>query len=244
MDSVLFGMIELTPETLTLMLAWYVIFVISLTFHEAAHALVGWKLGDSTAFIAGQVTLNPLPHIEREPVGTIVVPILSFLMSGYWMMGWASAPYNPYWAIRYPGRAVWMAMAGPAANLLLVLIATGAIGIGFATDFFVLPDNFNYGYDQIVAARQEGLAVGSAKLVSILFSLNLFMFFFNLFPIPPLDGSTLWSLILKHETYLRFQAAMQQPIYRMLGFIVLLSTAPQMFTPVFYWAIDLLYRLA
>ena len=81
------------------MLGWYAVFIVSLTFHEAAHALAAWKLGDPTAYEAGQVTLNPLPHIEREPMGTILVPILTFFM-----MGWASAPYDPYWAIRHPGQ--------------------------------------------------------------------------------------------------------------------------------------------
>lgn len=59
-------------------LLWYVVFIFSTTFHEAAHAFTALKLGDSTAYEGGQVTLDPLPHIRREPVGTIVFPILSF----------------------------------------------------------------------------------------------------------------------------------------------------------------------
>ena len=80
-------------ETLQLLPFWYLAFIISITFHEAAHAFVGLKLGDTTAEDGGQVTLNPFPHIKREIVGTIVVPLFTFFSSG-WMIGWASAPYN------------------------------------------------------------------------------------------------------------------------------------------------------
>ena len=94
---------------------WYVAFLFSLTVHEASHALAALKLGDPTAYRGGQVTLNPLPHMRREPFGTIVVPALSYIFAG-WMMGWASAPYDPVWADRHPRRAGWMALAGPASR--------------------------------------------------------------------------------------------------------------------------------
>ncbi|MCH8840119.1 MAG: site-2 protease family protein, partial [Planctomycetes bacterium] len=101
---------------------WYVVFLMAITFHEGAHALAAKWGGDLTAFRAGQVTLSPLPHLQREPFGTILIPILSYVFSG-WMIGWASAPYNPEWQRRYPRRAGWMALAGPAANALLTLLA-------------------------------------------------------------------------------------------------------------------------
>ncbi len=85
--------------------------------------------GDPTAFHGGQVSLNPLPHIRREPVGLVVVPILSYFVA-HWMIGWASAPYNPSWQQRYPKRAAWMALAGPAANFALVILAAIAIHVG------------------------------------------------------------------------------------------------------------------
>ena len=88
-------------ETLAVGLIWYAVFLFSATVHEAAHAWAAYRLGDPTAYLGGQVTLNPAPHVQREPFGTVLVPIITFALSG-WMMGWASAPYNPMWADRYP----------------------------------------------------------------------------------------------------------------------------------------------
>src|SRR3989442_3755228 len=119
------------PETLALGFIWYAVFLFSTTCHEAAHALAAKLGGDPTAFHGGQVTLNPIPHIRREPVGTVVSPILSYLFGG-WMICWASAPYDPAWQQRYPRRAACMALASPAANFLLVLAAAAAIRIGIA----------------------------------------------------------------------------------------------------------------
>ncbi|MDH4318013.1 MAG: site-2 protease family protein, partial [Desulfobulbaceae bacterium] len=110
-------------------LLWYFAFIFSTVIHEASHSLVALKLGDETAYHAGQVSLDPTPHIKREPIGTILVPIISFLMSG-WMIGWASAPYDPNWARRYPKRSAWMALAGPASNLVMVILSIMIIRIG------------------------------------------------------------------------------------------------------------------
>ena len=68
----------MTPDTLALGLLWYVVFLLATTCHEAAHALVAKWGGDLTAFHGGQLTLNPLPHVKREPYGMVLVPILSF----------------------------------------------------------------------------------------------------------------------------------------------------------------------
>ncbi len=96
------------PDIFALGAVWYVVFLLSLTCHEAAHALAAKIGGDLTAFHAGQVTLDPTPHIRREPFGTILFPLLSFLLSsGGWMIGWGSAPYDPTWQQRYPRRAAW-----------------------------------------------------------------------------------------------------------------------------------------
>ena len=85
---------------------WLIVFVVSITAHEAAHAWAAWLGGDPTAYRGGQVTLNPIPHMRREPFGTILFPLLSFLwLTPGWMMGWASAPYDPFWEDRHPRRA-------------------------------------------------------------------------------------------------------------------------------------------
>jgi len=112
----------LDRELLAMLPVWYAVFLLSVTCHEAAHALAALRGGDRTAYLGGQVSLNPLPHVLREPIGTIVVPLLTFLQMG-WMMGWASAPYDPLWEARHPRRAAFMAASGPLANLLLEELA-------------------------------------------------------------------------------------------------------------------------
>ena len=72
--------------------------------------------------MGGQVSLDPMPHVRREPVGTLIAPWLFYLFGG-WMIGWASTPFDPRWAFTHPRRAAWMSLAGPAANALLVLAA-------------------------------------------------------------------------------------------------------------------------
>src|SRR5258708_2448900 len=105
----------MTPEMLAVGVIRYVVFLFSTTCHEASHGLAAKAGGDLTAFEGGQVTLNPVPHIRREPFGMVVVPLLGLFLGGM-MMGWASAPYDPAWQRQYPRRAAWMSLAGPAAN--------------------------------------------------------------------------------------------------------------------------------
>src|SRR6267154_1271879 len=130
------------PEFSTQLLAygfvWYVAFLFSTTCHEAAHALVAKLGGDETAALGGQVTLNPLPHIQREPWGMVVFPILSFFVFKSGMIGWASAPFDPAWERRHPRRAALMALAGPAANYTLVLLVFFSLNLLLGT-FNLLP---------------------------------------------------------------------------------------------------------
>src|SRR6267378_8641055 len=98
----------MNPDYLVFGFLEYVVFLFSTTCHEAAHSLVAKWGGDLTAAEGDQVTLNPIPHIRRSPVGMVVIPILSFLLGG-WMIGWASAPFDPNWQRQYPRRSAWMA---------------------------------------------------------------------------------------------------------------------------------------
>jgi len=244
--------IEFTQEMFALLLGWYAVFLVTLTLHEGAHALVAWRLGDPTAYYGGQVTLNPGPHIAREPVGTILVPLVTFLWMG-WMMGWASAPYDPYWAIRHPKRAVLMALAGPTANLLLLLLAMAVLAGGLSAGYFRLPTPDELQTNQfdvtqrcshILYGADEGPAQGMATLASIFFSLNLLLLLFNLVPIPPLDGSALWRLVLPQEMFLRFQHFMSQPMFAILGLIVAIRVFSQFYWPWFDAAVSLVYSAA
>src|ERR1700675_5131548 len=107
-----------STELLAYGFVWYVAFLFSTTCHEAAHALVAKLGGDETAAQGGQVSLNPVPHIQREPWGMVVIPILTFI-STRGMIGWASAPFGPHWQRKYPRRPALVAPAGPAAHFSL-----------------------------------------------------------------------------------------------------------------------------
>jgi Zn-dependent protease len=216
---------------------WLAAFLLSLTCHEAAHALAGRYGGDSTA--AAQVTLDPLPHIKREPFGTLVVPILSFfLQGGGWMIGWASAPYDPMWASRHPRRAAAMAAAGPAANFVLALLAALAIRVGIASGYFALPSG---GVTlETLAVAPSGVAAGLAIFVSVLFSINLILGCFNLIPVPPLDGYAIVPLALSDR--------MRDKWFRLfsgggalMGLIIAWVLFDRLMPPVFRTAIGLLY---
>ncbi len=228
---------ELTPDQLAMGLVWYVVFLFSTTVHEAAHALAALKLGDSTAYLGGQVTLSPLPHIQREPLGTVGVPILSYLFAG-WMMGWASAPYDPWWADRHPRRAAWMALAGPVSNLILTVLAALAIRIGMALGYLEAPARVTF--TQVTAASTSGLEA-VATLLSILFTLNLLLFVFNLLPLPPLDGSGVLPLVMKESAAQRYQEFMRQPTWSLIGLIVAWNVFGKIFWPVLLVAVNLLY---
>src|SRR3954454_3742538 len=160
----------MTPEVIAFGLIWYVVFLFSTTCHEAAHAFVAKREGDLTAFEGGQVTLNALPHIAREPFGMVLFPIISFLMGG-WMMGWASAPYDPAWSSRYPHRAAKMALAGPAANFLLALGSALLIHLGLWAGVFHAPATATF--TTIVSGTGPGLSEAAAQVLSLLFSLNV-----------------------------------------------------------------------
>ena len=126
------------PNTLATGFLWFLAFLFSTTVHEAMHALAAWRGGDPTAYHGGQVSLSPIPHIRREPIGMLVVPLLTALSQG-WAIGWASTPYDPRWAARYPKRSALMAAAGPAGNLLIAFVALVLIKVGLATGLFVAP---------------------------------------------------------------------------------------------------------
>jgi Zn-dependent protease len=218
-------------------LGWYLVFLLSLVIHEAAHAFSAWRLGDPTARTGGLVTLNPAPHIKREPIGTVLVPLVSYIAGG-WMVGWASTPYDPEWARSNPRKAALMSFAGPAANLLLVLIAAAVIRIGVSAGFFDSPQTLYFGH--IVESTRSGILEPVAFLVSVIFSLNLLLFFFNLMPIPPLDGSgiyMLWSGGIGE----RINAFLRSPVFSLGGIVAAWWLLHLLFPRVQDLAVKLLY---
>ncbi|WP_341920799.1 site-2 protease family protein [Polaromonas sp. YR568] len=139
----------------------------AITVHEAAHGYVARHFGDNTAWMLGRVTLNPLKHID--PVGTILMPlVLYFATSGAFLFGYAKPVPVQFGKLRNPKRdMVWVALAGPGANLAQALLWGIALyllqGAGLTEPFFI-------------KMCQAGILV------------NVVMLVFNLFPLPPLDG--------------------------------------------------------
>ncbi len=227
-----------TVNELLLGIIWYVVFIFSLTLHEAAHAFMAMRGGDLTAYRSGQVSLDPVPHIRREPFGTIFVPLISFALSG-WMIGWASTPYDPGWAYEHPKRAGQMALAGPVANLFLVIVAMLAIRAGVFAGVFQAPVQIQFA--QIVSTDAGAGWLTLATLLSVMFTLNLLLFLFNLIPFPPLDGGSVLALVLPEDRARRLMALMSQPQFSMLGLLVAWFAIGPLFGPTLLFAVNLLY---
>jgi len=220
-------------------LVYYVVFLFSTTLHEAAHAWAALRGGDPTAYHGGQVSLDPRAHIRREPFGMVVLPLISVALSG-WPFGFASAPYNPRWAMQYPNRAAWMALAGPAGNLTLVLAVVIAIRIGATAGFFIPPDAISF--ERVVATSAGGIWPAITFLLSVFFSLNLLLAVFNLIPVPPLDGSGAVPLLLSNEATQRYQQFIWgQPAFAWLGILVAWQLFDGLFQPVWLLAVNLIH---
>lgn len=218
--------------------SWYVVFLFSTTLHEAAHAWAALKGGDPTAYLGGQATLDPTPHVRREPVGMVALPLLSIAMFG-WPFGYASAPYDPSWAARHPKRAALMALAGPFSNLTLAFLAGVAMRAGMAAGVLAHADSL--ALSRVVVATAPGGWELGALLLSLLFTLNLLLFVLNMIPLPPLDGSGAVPLVLSERLTARYQALMAQPMLSLVGLILAWNFFDDLFRPVFQVAIKLLF---
>lgn len=160
--------------TLTSGLFIYIVIVLSATFHEYAHGLAAFSLGDDTAKQAGRLTLNPLAHVDLW--GTVLVPLLFILTAGSFI-GWAKpVPYNPLNLIDKKYGSLKVAIAGPAANIGIAVIF--GLLVRFGANTFLAP------YGVLV------------QLIAFIAYVNIFLALFNLIPVPPLDGSkVLYDLI-------------------------------------------------
>lgn len=167
------------------------VLIFSVMIHEVAHGFVAEKLGDDTARMAGRLTLNPLKHLDF--FGSLLLPFLLFLTNSPVVLGWAKpVPYNPYKLHKdYKYGPLKVALAGPASNLILLLV------FGFIARF--------------------GFEFFSPNLVSIfafIAYLNVYLAVFNLLPIPPLDGSKLLPIIFP-----RFAAQIERIGFMGIAFV-------------------------
>ncbi len=211
---------------------WFLAFLFSTTVHEAAHAWVAHRGGDSTAYLGGQVSLSPIPHIKREPIGMLVVPLLTAFTQGF-AFGWASAPYDPRWAERHPRRAAWMAAAGPAGNFLLAAIAWAALKVGLVTGFFVGSGQFQFAHLVQPGNASSALAIFAAQGLSVMLMLNVLLGTFNLVPLPPLDGSSAVELLLPQRVAEKFRSVVRQPMFSLVGLLLAWQVFPFVARPLF-----------
>ena len=169
--------------------------IFAITMHEAAHGYAAKYFGDRTAYMLGRVTLNPLPHIHL--IGTIVLPLLLyFSTNGALLFGFAKPVPVNFGNLRHPKRdMVWVALAGPASNLLQALVwALLFVVYGVTEKFF--------------------LAMCKAGVLS-----NVVMFAFNLFPLPPLDGGRIMVGLLPWK--MAYQFSRVEPY----GFYIVMALA-------------------
>lgn len=213
-----------------LLIACYVIFVYSTVCHEAAHAWVAHKLGDDTAYLGGQVSLDPIPHIKREPVGMVAVPLLTLFWGGG-LFGWASAPLDPMWVARHPKRSALVAIAGPLTNLLLCALAAIAIFIGAKNGVFAPADR--PWFDQFVIGKTGTGWTIVAQVLSVILFLNLLLAVLNFMPVPPLDGSNIPLFFLNDRAADTYQQWIRQPIMLLISIVFLFKVFPAIFTPVY-----------
>jgi Zn-dependent protease len=159
-----------------------VIFIYSVIIHEVSHGLMALWLGDSTAKYMGRLTLNPISHVD--PIGSILVPLITFFAGGF-IFGWAKpVPYNPYNLRDQKYGPALVGAAGPLSNIAVALV------FGFFLRVLLVTGQISV---------SDGGTLGSVFTYAIM--INILLAFFNLIPFPPLDGSKLLFAVLSiHET--------------------------------------------
>lgn len=158
--------------------------ILAITLHEAAHGYAARHFGDPTAWMQGRITLNPLKHID--PVGTVALPLVLFAIGSPFVFGWAKPVPVNFGNLRNPKRdMLWVAAAGPAANLAMALFWGAVLKLAW-----LLPLNY--------------FSVPMAEMAKFGIVANVVLMVLNLFPLPPLDGGRIAVSLLPHRAAWKF----------------------------------------
>lgn len=169
-------------ETIQTIAVYALPILFAITLHEAAHAFAARYFGDLTAYSQGRMSLNPVKHID--PIGTIAIPLVLALLNSPFLFGYAKPVPVDFSQLRNPKKdMLWVALAGPLANLVMAL--------GWMVLFFVL-DAAGLDEEYFFRMAKAGIVV------------NLVLFAFNMFPVPPLDGGRIMTSLLPNRYAFRF----------------------------------------
>jgi Zn-dependent protease len=194
----------LSNNTIYAVSVWVIPLVLAITFHEAAHAFVAHLLGDNTAYQLGRVSFNPLKHID--PFGTLLLPAILLISHSPFLFGYAKPVPVNFRALRHPRiDMVWVALAGPATNILLALIA--------ATGFHLL--------DFAPPSAAPWIADNLKNALVI----NIVLAVFNMLPIPPLDGGRVAVGLLPRVLAIPLSRLEPYGMLILIGFLIILPMA-------------------
>jgi Zn-dependent protease len=183
--------------------------IFSLSFHEMMHAWMSDRFGDDLARHQGRISLNPMTHVD--PIGTLLFPAIAFF-TGAALLGWARpTPVNPLaWRNKRLAN-FWVSIAGVLGNFTIALVVGIIIRILFATNVLTFGET-----SWIAPTNADSTTIaGVAALLSVFFQMNVGLGVFNLFPIPPLDGSRILESLLPES----FESALQS--LNQFGFLLL-----------------------
>jgi len=184
--------LDFSPAAVGEFILGMIAFLFSISVHESAHAWTSNYFGDDLARLQGRISLNPLVHID--PIGTLLLPAIGFFTHAR-VIGWAKpTPVNP---LKWRNKRVanfWVSAAGVICNFIMAILA--GILIRLLYTFGVI--DFDPTGASLLApvASSSVIAIGALKLLTTFFQLNVALGIFNLFPIPPLDGSGMLSSLL------------------------------------------------